>query len=176
MPFLALPALGCAGRPPIAMPSEYARQATQDDLTGERGTCRVHVGAVKDSRPDAGSMGEIGGRAVHAGDEAAWLRSGIASLGGDKHLVFVDGPADVTFDAELLKAYIMTLARDAKAATVVVRVGFGGTDAQLYRGSDAGTDWIGGEDETRSAFDASLAEILKSLRADIVARCGRDRR
>jgi hypothetical protein len=172
---LATAVASCADRPPMAMSSQFSPSSSLRELPGERGTCRVRIGAVKDARPqaDIASMGQLGFRAVRGGDVAVWLRSGLASLGGDRHLVIVDGagPADVAFDVELLKAYIMSNALEAKAATVVVRVSYGGADTQLYRGGDAGVNWTEGEGETQSAFDASLTEILKQMRADIVTRC-----
>ena len=170
---LATVAAACADRPPMAMSSQFSPSSSLRELPGERGACRVRIGAVKDARPEAdiASMGQLGFRAVRGGDVAVWLRSGLVTLGSDRHLVIVDGPADVAFDVELLKAYIMSNALEAKAATVVVRASYGGADTQLYRGGDASVNWTEGEGETQSAFDASLTEILKQMRADIVTRC-----
>jgi hypothetical protein len=168
---------GCADRPPIAMISQFSPPVDLRDDPRETGTCRVHIGEVKDSRSDPASMGQLGVRAVHAGDEAAWLRSGLLSLGRDKHIAMTDdaGASDLVVDAELLKAYIMSMTNTSKAATVVVRVRFSKAgsvaDTAVYRGADTSTNWAAGTGETQSAFDDALAQMLADLRRDIVARC-----
>jgi hypothetical protein len=176
MPFMLT---ACANREPITLSTQYqpSAAAVSPATSKEATVCRVQLGAVVDKRSDAESMGSIGGRAVRAVDSAAWLRSGLESLGRDGRIVLVEvGEAsDLELKAELLKGYVMSMAA-AKTADVALQVHIsrrGGLDTdRVYRGTDEAPNWIAGDEETQGALNRALAQALAQIRTDLLARCG----
>lgn len=121
-------------------------------------------------------MGVTAGRLVRSADAVAWVRSGFESLSRDRRLQFVGtAPEDIALNVDVLKAYAMSVTGETRAATVVVRVRYGGVTVasgeQVYRGTENGLNWSSGEGETQSSFDAALAQLLEAVDRDIVARC-----
>ncbi len=169
---IALPALSSCAPEPIALTGTYDARPSASRPAQAAASCRVHLVSVIDARGDAQAMGDIGGRPVLEKDSAAWLRSGIESLGSAGRIAFVDDRgAQFEMSAELLKAYIQSEAGMAEAANVVVRIHYGGADEVIYRGRQAGVNWTSGTDETQSALDSSLSQILEKIGLDLADRC-----
>ena len=177
---LALPLTlaACANREPVALSTQYEPPTayTKPVAKGGEPICRVQLGMVVDKRSDSESMGSIGGRAIRAVDSAAWVRSGLESLGRDGRIVLVEAgeASDLELKAELLKGYVMSMAA-AKTADVVLQVhisrrGGPATD-QVYRGTDEAPNWIAGDEETQGALNRALAQALAQVRTELLARC-----
>jgi hypothetical protein len=172
--------LAACQHPPVTLSPAYTPPVPYRDRLAETpadGTaCRVFIGDVRDLRPDPQSMGSISLRTVHAGDSAGWVRSGLQTLDRDKRLRIAGtaADADLVLDAEILKAYIMSITTQ-KAANVVIRVrysrhGVAEGDA-IYRGALNEVNWIGGDDETQGAFDDALSQVIAAVAADTAKRC-----
>lgn len=165
-------ALSTQYTPPRAWPAKPYRHAKGG------GDCHIHLGDVRDVRADAQAMGSLGLRQVHAADSAAWIRSGLESLNRDYRITVVDklaaGDPGIDLNVELVKSYIETITT-VKSASVVLRVRYRrqgvALDEQYYRGVETGTNWANGIDETQSAFDSALAEILLAIDRDVITRC-----
>jgi hypothetical protein len=140
------------------------------------GSCHVRIGEVRDARADTQAMGDIGGRPIRATDNAAWIRSGLESLSRDQSVTLGTAPApgDWVLNAELVKAYMLSLTSD-KSTTLVLRVHYAkdGTPEtqQIYRAGDSGWNWSSGEGETQSQFDTALAELVVQIDTDLRAKC-----
>jgi hypothetical protein len=176
---LALPLLlaACVNNEPVALSTRYQPPAaTVKTAAASAGgpVCRVQLGEVVDKRSDAESMGTIGGRAVRAVDSAAWVRSGLESLGGDGSITLVDATPDLMLQTELLKGYVMSQAT-AKTTDVVLRIHTslrgGPATEQIYRGTDSGMNWASGDGETQSALNRALGQALAQVRKDLLERC-----
>jgi len=176
----------CANQAPVALSSQFSPPQSQEWLesssTGNsKSACRVRIAEVHDLRSDPRSMGLSGGRLVHSADTTAWIRSGFLSLGADRRLQMTEdaAPGDLTIDVDVLKAYAMNVTGETRAASVVLRVRYSrdGTPAgeQIYRGTQNGLNWSSGEGETQSSFDAALADLLKTVDSELVARCAERR-
>ena len=169
---------GCADRPPVSLSSQFTppTQTARTERRPDAEVCRVYLGDILDTREDPGAMGEIGGRQVQATDPVSWIRSGVFSLERDPGIVFTDSAsgADLGLRVELVKAYTMSITSE-KSTNVVLRVQYRSSGDQptvrVYRGADTSMNWAGGEDETQSAFNAALAQLLDVLHSDLVTRC-----
>jgi hypothetical protein len=176
----AVLSLAACATSPIALSSQFSPPSQQAWLgkpaTSDR-PCRVRIAAVRDLRTDPEAMGVTGLRLIRSADAAAWVRSGFVALGHDRRLQIVDDAAqgDVVMDVEILKAYAMSVTGETRAASVVLRVHYSRDGApageQIYRGTENGLNWSSGEGETQSSFDAALADLLKTVDSDLVARC-----
>ena len=172
----------CANRPPVALSSQFSppsRQTWRPAPGNEKGArpCRVRVTEIRDLRSDPEAMGVTAGRLIRSADTKAWVRSGFLSLGRDPRLQMVEGdaPHDLAIDVDILKAYAMSVTGETRAANVVLRAHYSRKDApsgeQVYRGTENGVNWSSGEGETQSSFDDALADLLKTVDSDLVARC-----
>jgi hypothetical protein len=169
----------CSHNPVTVSPSYTPPSYHQTQVAGQSGgpVCHVFVGAVKDLRTDPHAMGLIAGRPVQATDSEGWVRSALQSLTRNSRIALADGAAgaDLTIDAEILKAYVFTITTQ-KAANVVIRVRFtrhGAADGeQIYRGALNDIDWVAGDDETQSALDEALSQVVSQLGDDAVRYCG----
>lgn len=175
---LALPLLlaACVKSEPIALSTQYQPPSAiaKPAASGGGPVCRVQLGEVVDKRSDAESMGSIGGRTVRAVDSAAWVRSGLESLGAAGGISLVDTSPDLMLQTELLKGYVMSMA-SAKTTDVVLRVHAsqrgGSTTDQIYRGTDTAPNWSAGDGETQGALNRALAQALEQLRRDLLGSC-----
>jgi hypothetical protein len=179
-PFLlgALLLAGCTA--PVVMSTAYAPPTFHRDTraANEAGSaqCRVFVATVKDMRGDTQSMGTILARPVRNADSAGWVRSGLLSLDHDKRIHMADSAqsADITLDAEILKAYVMAITTQ-KTANVVLRIRYtragGAPEEQIYRGALNDVDWIGGDDETQGALNDALTQVVTAVAGDTIKRC-----
>ncbi len=152
--------------------------ASQDAGTGKVPPCQLRIGDIHDLRDDNLSMGAYGDFPLRATDTAAWVRAGLQSLSQDSRLLVVDGSHDsaVVLNADLLKAYVMDSAQEARATNVVLRVHFGREGAvlgeKIYRGADAGLNWTGSKGETQSSLNEALGQIIDAVDADVLDYCG----
>lgn len=118
-------------------------------------------------------MGVLWGRAVYNFDTTAWVRSGLLTLSADPRIHFADDkePApDLTFDVELVKAYINADSM-AKTTNVVLRVRWQGADSSVYRADQTGLSWGNSEGEAHAAFTAALASLMDDVHRDVMTRC-----
>ena len=170
----------CANRPPMALSSQYSPPSHQNwPAKGEKvpHPCRVRVAEIRDLRSDPQAMGTMDGRLIRSADTTAWVRSGFLSLGRDPRLQMVEGDAqhDLAIDADIIKAYAMSVTGETRSANVVLRVHYRRNDTssgeQIYRGTENGANWSNGEGETQSAFDDALENLLNTVDSDLVARC-----
>jgi hypothetical protein len=140
--------------------------------------CRVELTNVKDNRSDPQAMGALGSKTVRA-DAAAWVRSGIESLGRDSRIRFVSAPADaqLQLSVELLKSYVMSVTSETRSVNVVLRVSYsrsgGPPFERIYRGNVDATIWIDPQSETQSSFDDALAQVLEAVDRDALALCAK---
>ncbi len=140
--------------------------------------CRVLLAGVQDLRDDPQAAGTFSDRFVHAEDAPAWLRSGLLSISRDKVIDLSDQtPADaaeLVISVDLLKVYMLTI-NEAKSANVVIRVHYGGQNAQaddqVYRGAFTSVNWTGAAGEARGALDIALSRVLESVDRDLASRC-----
>ena len=181
-PLLCFGLAGCAEKGPVALSSQYAPPEDLPLATGGKAVagqraCRLHLGDIRDMRGDPKSMGQIGGRLVHAEDSAAWVRSGLYSLARDPRLT-VDAAGvtafDLTLNVDLLKAYVLTMP-ETRANTVVLRIRYsqpgGAAEEQIYRGAQTGLDWNGGNDETQGGLNRAFAMLLEPIHRDVLRQC-----
>jgi hypothetical protein len=141
--------------------------------------CRVRIGDVHDLRDDNLTMGAYGEFTLRATDTASWVRAGLQSLNRDQRLLVDDATQDssaLVLNADLLKAYVMDSAQEARATNVVVRVHFSRQGAVLgektYRGADAGLNWTGSKGETQSSLNDALNQIVDAVDQDVMGYCG----
>lgn len=128
-------------------------------------------------RDDTLSMGAYGDFPLRAVDTTAWLRAGLQSLNEDLRLLLKDKPdaSTLVLNADLLKAYVMDSAQEARATNVVLRVHFSRQGVALgdktYRGADAGLNWTGSKSETQSSLNDALGQIIDALDRDVPGYC-----
>jgi hypothetical protein len=174
-------ALAACSKEPINLsngftPPESSLAYSNQKGGGAENICRVYIGDIADKRTDKDTMGLIGLRVVHGADPVAWLRSGLATLKRDRRIVLADSTSnsDLDLDVDILKAYVINITSD-KSANVVVRVHYSRNGAaagdRVIRGIETGWNWADGGDETQSAFDDALDDLLKTLDQDIAAHC-----
>lgn len=179
----ALFALAACSKEPINLPADFTPPEASLTSTNyhkksapDPDVCHVMISTVLDKRTDKDSNGLLGWRVVHYADTAAWMRSGLQSLNRDKRILISDKSedSDLVLDIDILKVYVINITTD-KSANVVVRVHYsrGGVPLgdQVIRGVETGWNWANGSDETESAFDDALEDMLKSLDQDIESRC-----
>ena len=141
--------------------------------------CRIGLAAIRDIRVDPGSMGSIAYRTLRMPDSAKWFRAGFLALNRDPRLKLSEGTdnADLVMEVEVIKAYVMSIT-SSKTAAVIFRVRYSkqGTtiDEKFYRGGDVNWNWNSGEGESQSVLDATMADALKQIDRDAVARCAKD--
>lgn len=186
---------GCMNGPPIIMPthsvsvspplSGTVEGAPQSSSSGpgsqhfaadNSNRCAIHLADIHDTRPDPGSLGMMGGRAVKTEDSVAWVRAALSTLDQDRRLIVTDDVKTIRFSLriELAKAYIMTITTQ-KSSNVVLRVSYSRDgqelDTQILRGRDTGGNWVNGENEARGSLNQALADAVHDLDEDIVAHC-----
>lgn len=170
-------ALAACSKEPIDLPSNFTPSygASWAHSHGKSQTpCRIRIAQVSDKRTVKESMGNLGVRQVRSPDPAAWLKSGLETLGRDPGLQIVDEQSDLDLDVELLKSYMLTITTD-KSANVVVRVRYSRNGAalgeQVIRGTRTGWNWSNGSGEAEGAFDDALGDLLNMLDQDVESRC-----
>ena len=139
-------------------------------------SCSFRIGQVRDLRTDPAIMGNMGGRVVQMDDSIAWMNSGLAALAGDARLTLVRGadPADLTLNVEIVKAYIATMTVDKLSAIVVhvrIETAAGNPAPQTLRGSDTDLNWANGTEETQSALDRAMADLLRQIDLAVLNAC-----
>ncbi|HVU21015.1 MAG TPA: hypothetical protein VHE09_09810 [Rhizomicrobium sp.] len=142
---------------------------------GPAGSCRVRLIGVHDLRTDPHSLGGLGGQKVHIEDSTEWIRSGINAI-ADGAAIRLSAESDaLSLDVDLLKAYLMTVTSETRSANVVLRVRYSvsgqALGEQIYRGTDNGLVWTGGEDETQTSLNVVLGKAVQAIRSDVLARC-----
>lgn len=152
--------------------------SAQDADTIKVAPCHVRIGDIHDLRDDNLTMGAYGDFPLRAVDTAAWVRAGLQSLSQDSRLLVEGGPPDsaLVLNADLLKAYVMDSAQEARATNVVLRVHFSRQGVALgektYRGADAGLNWTGSKGETQSSLNEALGQIIDAVDSDVFGYCG----
>jgi stage V sporulation protein SpoVS len=119
----------------------------------------------------------VNGQSVHAGDPAGWVNTALEALARDRRIVIQDGvQPELTLQPELLKAYVVNITGETRSANMVVRVHYltkdGSQSEEIYRGTDNGVTWGGGQSESQSSFNIALMQILDSVHRDVMFRCG----
>ena len=152
--------------------------SSKDTGANKVAPCHVRIGDIHDLRDDNLTMGAYGDFLLRAVDSVAWVRAGLQSLSQDSRVLVEDGPPDSTLvlNADLLKAYVMDSAQEARATNVVVRVHFSRQGTVLgektYRGADAGLNWTGSKGETQSSLNEALNQIVDAVDQDVMNYCG----
>ena len=140
------------------------------------GICRLRIAPVRDARIDPGSVGSLGGVAVHFNDTAGWIGAALNSLGRDPaiHIVTDDSEPDLVLDVEIVKAYVATITTE-KSARVVLHVHASGRGVaardDYYSGSDVSPNWINGRAETEGALNDALTNVVRQIDKDVVTWC-----
>jgi hypothetical protein len=176
--------VACSSTTPITLPSQFTPPSASWPAeikanSSSRGKCSVYLTDIRDGRSDPHAMGTIGTRPVRAVDAAAWVRSGLESLGRDSRIQIVDnsGPQEsrLVLSADIVQAYIMSITTQ-KSTSVVLHIRYIKGDAlsgeQSYRGVDTGANWASGDGETKASFDSALEQVLQAVDRDILVRCG----
>ncbi len=164
----------CASGKPIAMPDTFS-STIDKPLSGPAAAqpvnpCRVELADLRDARTSTDSLGVLGNRVVHA-DAVAWVRSGFAAMSPTVQVVDASGAPDLVVEVSIVKAYI-TAQTTQKAANVVLKVHYDSDGADLfYRGATEGADWAMTDTEAGVALNDALADSLRGIERDFVARC-----
>lgn len=179
-PILLLAA--CAQPSPVLLSASYQMPPNRAKLSrtsaaAPRAICRLHVGQLRDLRSDTRSLGEIGGRPIHAMDVQAWVRSGLLSLDRNGTIVLVESgqESDADISVDIQRAYVFSQAT-TKAANIALTVHYNSrtgavVDDRSFRGSDEGMNWASGDSEAQSALNRALANALEQLQTNILAHC-----
>lgn len=167
---------GCAGRPPIVLPAQFEPPHIKVAPAAPGPQCRLHIAEVHDARDDTHFMGQLGDRPVRATDSVAWVRSGLASLSRNSRIVLegTDAP-DVEARVDLIKGYVQGAASTKTANVVLVASLHSGREPdsrKTYRGGEEGPDWAASEEEALGILNLALADALRDIAADVLARCG----
>ena len=169
----ALPASSTA---PVTVKASAAAGPPSHQLVDAGPQCAVRLADVRDVRPDPNDLGMMIGRAVHASDSVAWLRSALEILKQDSRLRLVeaDGDAALVVRVELVKAYIL-VQNTQKSSNVVIRAVYSRNgqdfDTEIVRGRDEGANWVNGEDEAEGSLNRALSAAASELDNGIAAHC-----
>lgn len=173
-------ALGSCVARTVDMAPRYApseRSMAEPSATAGK-LCLIHLAGVHDLRTDPHSLGGVIGQKVRVEDSAEWVRSGIESLADGSTIRLADQGDALSLDVDLLKAYLVSITSETRSANVVLRIRYSRAGQpvgeQIYRGTDSGLVWTGGDDETQSSLNAVLGKALQTIRTDVLARCAAD--
>ncbi len=179
-----LPLAACVSTAPLQISDQFEPPAkpawaTSAATPGTAAICHVKIAGVQDLRPDPQSLGTVANQAVRTSDSISLVRSSLASLSRDPRIVLDDQatnyPSGLTLNAELIKAYVINITGETRSANVVLRVRYEregrAPDVELYRGTDNGLTWGGGQSESQSSFNIALAQIIDGVHRDALNLC-----
>jgi len=171
---------GCATSP-VVVRADLAAPRSEPSRQTHTLTCRVHLGALSDSRTDPSILGTIGPRpVVSPGQGAGWIASRLASGLEARGISITFAPAappdgSLTLaEGRLVTAWVASLSTSMNGTVVFGVRARADESEKFYRGNDTAMNWAGGQGEINRLVDRSFDEMLEKLGADLRAMCRGD--
>jgi hypothetical protein len=171
---------GCISETPYVANAAYKPPPPQPGTSKPKSSshCYATVRSVLDKRSDPSTFGAVQGREVRPpADIVAWI--GTALQGIDQYGINTGVPAEgniaaTEIQADLVMAWVSNV-RVSKTANMVLSVryrrGGANSDPKLYRGATNTVNWSSNDGELQAMIDRTMAQIIKSMAADMLAAC-----